>query len=192
MPSPVATRRSHNLLLRLFPVICALPILLGLGCYLLIKTATSQDADVQQRAQTYIARTLVQVQNEIGHNIINYAKWGEAYKHLHLTVDLFWANDERNVGDIPYELYGYNGVFVLNPEDRTVYAVIDGVPTQRPVEQWLQGDLTELLAATRDHPGEPTAWYACSASPGYPRWSRRRPSPPAPATASPPRAGRRR
>ncbi|WP_295463467.1 diguanylate cyclase [uncultured Pseudomonas sp.] len=154
MSSPVATRRSHNLLLRLFPVICALPILLGLGCYLLIKTATSQDADVQQRAQTYIARTLAQVQNEIGHNIINYAKWGEAYKHLHLTVDLFWANDERNVGDIPYELYGYNGVFVLNPEDRTVYAVIDGVPTQRPVEQWLQGDLTELLAATRDHPGE--------------------------------------
>ncbi|KUM43804.1 bifunctional diguanylate cyclase/phosphodiesterase [Pseudomonas sp. EpS/L25] len=151
---PVATRRSHNLLLRLFPAICALPILLGLGCYLLIKTATSQDADVQQRAQTYIARTLAQVQNEIGHNIINYAKWGEAYKHLHLSVDLFWANDERNVGDIPYELYGYNGVFVLNPEDRTVYAVIDGVPTQRPAEQWLQGDLIELLAATRDHPGE--------------------------------------
>ena len=29
--TPIATRRSHNLLLRLFPVICALPILLGLG-----------------------------------------------------------------------------------------------------------------------------------------------------------------
>lgn len=155
MPSvPVATRRSHNLLLRLFPVICALPILLGLGCYLLIKTATSQDADVQQRAQTYIARTLVQVRNEIGHNIINYAKWGEAYKHLHLTVDMYWANDERNVGDIPYELYGYNGVFVLNAEDRTVYAVIDGHPVERAINQWLQGDLAELLAAARAHPGE--------------------------------------
>ena len=152
--TPVATRRSHNLLLRLFPVICALPILLGLGCYLLIKTATSQDADVQQRAQTYIARTLVQVQNEIGHNIINYAKWGEAYKHLHLTVDLYWANDERNVGDIPYELYGYNGVFVLNAENRTVYAVIDGIPAERTIDQWLQGDLAELLAAARAHPGE--------------------------------------
>ena len=152
--TPIATRRSHNLLLRLFPVICALPILLGLGCYLLIRTATSQDADVQQRARTYIDRTLEQVENEIGHNIINYAKWGEAYKHLHLTVDFFWANDERNVGDIPYELYGYNGVFVLDPHDRTVYAVIDGQPTTRAAAQWLEGDLTGLLAATRQRPGE--------------------------------------
>ena len=152
--TPIATRRSHNLLLRLFPVICALPILLGLGCYLLIRTATSQDADVQQRARTYIERTLVQVENEIGHNIINYAKWGEAYKHLHLTVDLFWANDERNVGDIPYELYGYNGVFVLDPQDRTVYAVIDGRPTERAAAQWLEGDLAGLLAETRQRPGE--------------------------------------
>ncbi|MGE6319450.1 bifunctional diguanylate cyclase/phosphodiesterase [Pseudomonas oryzihabitans] len=152
--TPIATRRSHNLLLRLFPVICALPILLGLGCYLLIRTATSQDADVQQRARTYIDRTLEQVENEIGHNIINYAKWGEAYKHLHLTVDFFWANDERNVGDIPYELYGYNGVFVLDPQDRTVYAVIDGQPTTRAAAQWLEGDLTGLLAATRQRPGE--------------------------------------
>jgi len=30
--TPIATRRSHALLLRLFPVICALPILLGIGC----------------------------------------------------------------------------------------------------------------------------------------------------------------
>lgn len=142
------------MLLRLFPAICALPILLGLGCYLLITTATSQDADVQQRAQKYIARTLGQVQYEIAHNIINYAKWGEAYKNLHLKVNLFWANDERNVGDIPYELYGYNGVFVLNPEDRTVYAVIDGQPSPAPITQWLDGDLTELLTATRNHSGE--------------------------------------
>lgn len=152
--APIATRRSHQLLLRLFPVICALPILLGLGCYLLVKTATSQDADVQQRAQKYIARTLGQVQYEIAHNIINYAKWGEAYKNLHLKVDLFWANDERNVGDIPYELYGYNGVFVLNAQDRTVYAVINGLPSAAPIGQWLDGDLTELLAAARGHPGE--------------------------------------
>ncbi|WP_256664534.1 MULTISPECIES: EAL domain-containing protein [unclassified Pseudomonas] len=96
----------------------------------------------------------MQVENEIGHNIINYAKWGEAYKHLHLAVDLFWANDERNVGDIPYELYGYNGVFVLDPQDRTVYAVIDGRPTQRAAAQWLEGDLAGLLAATRQRPGE--------------------------------------
>ena len=152
--TPIATRRSHALLLRLFPVICALPILLGIGCYLLIKTASSQDADVQQRARTYITRTLEQVENEIGHNIINYAKWGEAYKHLHLKVDRFWANEERNVGDIPYELYGYNGVFVLDPQDRTVYAVIDGQPTERTAAQWLEGDITALLAATRKRPGE--------------------------------------
>lgn len=45
MPTPtltltgwVATRRSRQLILRLFPAICALLLLIGLGGYLLVKT----------------------------------------------------------------------------------------------------------------------------------------------------------
>lgn len=145
----VATRRSHQLILRLVPAICALLLLIGLGGYLLVKNALSQDSDVQQRSRTFIARTLDQVRNEVGRNIINYSKWGEAYKHLHMTVDKVWADDQRNVGDIPFQLYGYNGVLVINADDQTVYAVIDGQASTLKASDWLEGDLAGLIAAAR-------------------------------------------
>lgn len=154
MPEPVlahwvATRRSRSLIVRLLPAIASLLLLIGLGGYLLVKNALSQDADVQQRSRVFIARTVDQVRNEIGRNIINYSKWGEAYQHLHLTVDKPWADEQRNVGDIPYDLYGYNGIFVIDAHDRTVYTVIDGKPSALRVEDWLQGDVAGLVAQAR-------------------------------------------
>lgn len=146
----VALRQNHPLIWRLLPAIMALSLLIGLGCYLLVKTALSQDSDVQQRSRTFIARTIEQVRNEVGLNIINYSKWGEAYKNLHLEVDKVWADEQRNVGDIPYELYGYNGVFVVNAQDRTVYTVIDGKAASVQAGDWLQGDLPALLVAARE------------------------------------------
>jgi diguanylate cyclase (GGDEF)-like protein len=175
-----ATRRSRQLILRLFPAICALLLLIGLGGYLLVKNALSQDLDVQQRSRTFISRTLDQVRNEVGRNIINYAKWGEAYKHLHLTVDKAWADDQRNVGSIPYELYGYNGVLVINARDRTVYAVIDGKPSMMQASDWLEGDLNALIDEARQSTqendgvvralqvaGKPALVAAATISPGW-------------------------
>lgn len=144
-----ATRRSRQLILRLFPAICALLLLIGLSGYLLVQNALNQDRDVQQRSRTFISRTLDQVRNEVARNIINYAKWGEAYKHLHMTVDKAWADEQRNVGPIPYELYGYNGVLVIDAKDQTRYAVIDGKPSMMQASDWLEGDLSALVADTR-------------------------------------------
>ncbi|RAU44617.1 MULTISPECIES: EAL domain-containing protein [unclassified Pseudomonas] len=144
-----ATRRSRQLILRLFPAICALLLLIGLSGFLLVQNALNQDRDVQQRSRIFIARTLEQVRNEVGRNIINYAKWGEAYKHLHMTVDKVWADDQRNVGPIPYELYGYNGVLVIDARDRTRYAVIDGKPSMIQAGDWLEGDLDGLVRDVR-------------------------------------------
>jgi diguanylate cyclase (GGDEF)-like protein len=144
-----ATRRSRQLILRLFPAICALLLLIGLSGYLLVQNALNQDRDVQQRSRTFISRTLDQVRNEVARNIINYAKWGEAYKHLHIVVDKPWADEQRNVGPIPYELYGYNGVVVIDAKDQTRYAVIDGKPSLVQASDWLEGDLSALIADVR-------------------------------------------
>jgi diguanylate cyclase (GGDEF)-like protein len=176
----VATRRSRQLILRLFPALGALLLLIGLGGYLLVKNALSQDLDVQQRSRIFISRTLEQVRNEVGRNIINYAKWGEAYKHLHITVDKTWADDQRNVGPIPYELYGYNGVLVINAQDRTVYAVINGKPSMMQASDWLEGDLSGLIADARQSTqendgvvralkvgGQPALVAAATISPGW-------------------------
>ena len=142
-------RRNHPLLLRLFPAIWALLVLIGVGVYLLVTNALSQDDDVQQRSRTFIAHSLEQQRGEIGRNIINYSKWGEAYRHLHLTVDKAWADDQRNVGDIPFDLYGYNGVWVVDGAGRTVYGVIDGQPSASALTDWLQGDVDGLVAQAR-------------------------------------------
>ena len=143
------TRRSRQLILRLFPAICALLLLIGLSGFLLVQNALNQDRDVEQRSRIFISRTLEQVRNEVGRNIINYAKWGEAYKHLHMTVDKVWADEQRNVGPIPYELYGYNGVLVVDAQDRTSYAVIDGKPSMIQASDWLEGDLDALISGAR-------------------------------------------
>jgi len=144
-----ALRRNHPLLLRLFPAIWALLVLIGVGVHSLVTNALSQDADVQQRSRTFIAHSLEQQRGEIGRNIINYSKWGEAYRHLHLTVDKAWADDQRNVGDIPFDLYGYNGVWVVDGAGRTVYGVVDGKPSAAALADWLQGDVEGLVAQAR-------------------------------------------
>ena len=150
IPRWVATRRSRQLVLRVLPAICALLALIGVGGYLLISNALKQDEDVQARARTFIHRSIEQMRNEIGRNVINYAKWGEAYRNLHMTVNKTWADEQRNVGDIPYDLYGYNGVHVLNGVNRTVYSVIDGRSGDLAADQWLTGDLSRLWMAARD------------------------------------------
>ena len=147
---PQAARRSRQLMRRVLPAVCALVLLIGLGGYLLVANALRQDVDVQQRARTSITRSIEQVRNEIGRNIINYSKWGEAYKNLHLSVNKVWADDQRNVGDIPFDLYGYDGVLVVDPQGRTVYAVIQGQPSHVQASDWINGDLGGLLAAARE------------------------------------------
>ncbi|RYF22151.1 MAG: diguanylate cyclase [Comamonadaceae bacterium] len=142
---------------RVLPAVCALLLLIGLGGYLLVANALRQDADVQQRSRTFIARSIEQVRNEIGRNIINYSKWGEAYKNLHMRVNKVWADDQRNVGDIPFALYGYDGVLVVGPQGRTVYAVIQGKPSAMQASDWIDGDLDGLLAAARDARNEDTS-----------------------------------
>lgn len=144
-------------MLRVLPAVLALLLLICLGTYLLVDNALKQDADVQQRSRTFIARSIEQVRNEMGRNIINYSKWGEAYKNLHTRVNEVWANEQRNVGDIPFALYGYDGALVIGPQGRTVYAVIQGKPSSVQASDWIEGDLDGLLAAARDARNEETS-----------------------------------
>ena len=144
-----AARRSRQLLLSIFPALCGLALLIYLGCYLLITNALSQDEDVSARSRTFISQTLDQVRNEVARNVVNYSKWGEAYRNLHLTVDKVWADDQRNIGDIPYDLYGYNGVLLYDAKDHLAYAVIDGNSVTYLPTNWLAGDLNRLVETAR-------------------------------------------
>ncbi len=148
-PPRALVRRGSLLRRSLFPCILVLLVVIGLGAYLLIVNALSQDADVLQRSRVFIARSLEQQRNEAGRNIIDYSKWGEAYLHLHRTVDTHWAYERNNVGVGPFKLYGYNGVWVVDAAGRTVYGVLDGQRSAVQLADWLQGDVAGLLDAAR-------------------------------------------
>lgn len=73
------------------------------------------------------------------------AEWGDAYKHLHLNTDVHWAWDKQNPGKSLYDNFGYEGVFVLSPEESTRYSVVDGKLKLQELERWLDKSIKDRL-----------------------------------------------
>src|SRR3954453_10525908 len=91
-------------------------------------TSIRQDA-IALDASTRLARTALAVQErQIGRNLKDYAVWEEAYKNLHVLLNLKWAATDGNVGLNIYSSLGYEMGFVVTSTGRTAYAVIEGVP----------------------------------------------------------------
>ncbi|MGK3142782.1 bifunctional diguanylate cyclase/phosphodiesterase [Pantoea sp. C2G6] len=82
-------------------------------------------------------------------DIRDYAFWGEAWRNLHLKVDKVWAFNEENFGPGLYQEYHYEGVFVVDGEGRTSYAVINGQLANTPLEAWLGRQTSGMIAAAR-------------------------------------------
>ncbi len=82
-------------------------------------------------------------------DIRDYAFWGEAWRNLHITVNKTWAFDEENFGPGLYQEYHYDGVFVVNGEGKTVYAVINGELSLTPLETWLGDSSLPLITHAR-------------------------------------------
>lgn len=53
-----------------------------------------------------------------------YAYWDEAARHMALTLDTAWADD--NVGIYAYNLNKFEYVLAVTPADTAIYAVVDG------------------------------------------------------------------
>ncbi len=82
-------------------------------------------------------------------NVKDYAFWSDAYRYLHLHVDEDWAYTRGNVGATLYQDFGFQGVFVVNDADRTVYAVVEGEQQPFEISEWLDQPLTALLEQAR-------------------------------------------
>ncbi|MGH8354537.1 MAG: bifunctional diguanylate cyclase/phosphodiesterase, partial [Pseudomonas sp.] len=62
---------------------------------------------------------------------------------------LNWAYTRQNVGPSLYQDFAYEGVFVVAPDGKTRYSVIEGQLQTLEARQWLQGDVAALLARAR-------------------------------------------
>ena len=122
-------------------------------------TSARQDA-LALDASTRLAQTALSVkQHEIGRNLKDYPVWEDAYKNLSLQLDLDWAATDGNVGANVYNSLGYDMAFVVAPDRRTVYAVLEGKPQKEGADAFalFPTGLDGLVRQAREAPvgGEP-------------------------------------
>lgn len=141
------------------PVAFARRILPGIACLLAaallaaavavihIATTIDRDALVQER---FLTERLFEAQNKgMGRHIADNAFWGDAYVNLSSQVNVDWAYDQENLGPTLYEDFGYEAVFVVDPDGRTTYSVIRGELVQVDARQWFDSGLKTILAKAR-------------------------------------------
>jgi diguanylate cyclase (GGDEF)-like protein/PAS domain S-box-containing protein len=115
----------------------------------LVKIAFDQNQKELNQSLFYAEKALLARKDGQLRSISDYAFWGDAYQHLHAKVDVEWAYTRRNLGGSLFEDFGYEGIFVIGPDDVTAYAVIEGQLTKIAVQDWLQGDIGGLVGAAR-------------------------------------------
>jgi len=115
-----------------------------------VAIAHGQNDWAREQGLFFAEKALKIRQDNLKKSISDYAFWGDAYQNLHARVDLEWAYTRRNLGATLFRDFAYEGVFVVTPDDQTVYAVIEGKLQATPAQQWLQGDITDLLEQARE------------------------------------------
>ncbi|MBC3953933.1 bifunctional diguanylate cyclase/phosphodiesterase [Pseudomonas triticifolii] len=78
------------------------------------------------------------------------AFWGDAYKHLHIKVDQEWAYTRNNLGASLYTDFGFEGVFVIDGQNQTSYAVDKGELATLQLTDWLDGGQDQLVTHARE------------------------------------------
>ncbi|CAE6916263.1 Diguanylate cyclase [Pseudomonas marincola] len=133
----------------LFKFVCLLVGLFMLTGGLLAYIAHTLDAREIKEGQFHTANALKSLESSMDSYIRDNASWGDAYEHLHLQVDTDWAYVKQNLGASLYSDFFINGVFVIDPQGRTVYSVINGKLAQINAEKWLQQPALPLVEQAR-------------------------------------------
>ncbi|WP_051660750.1 EAL domain-containing protein [Bosea sp. 117] len=79
----------------------------------------------------------------------DYAGWEAAYANLNDAVNTQWAFEEGNFGSTLASDLGIKYVFVLSPEDKTTYAIIDGALSTETADEALGPVVRDLANEAR-------------------------------------------
>ncbi|WP_018901016.1 EAL domain-containing protein [Rhizobium sp. 2MFCol3.1] len=114
-----------------------------------------------------LATTALQVKaREVGRNLRDYTIRPDVHENLHDGIDLGWAVTDGNIGGTLYSELGYEMVFVVAPGDKTIYSLIDGVPTKADAIELMPRGLRDLLHVAAIQP-DPTTSLIKSGSDVY-------------------------
>ncbi|WP_122814587.1 EAL domain-containing protein [Pseudomonas canadensis] len=152
----------------LFRFMALLAVVFAAAAYSLVYLAHELDRSEQAESAFYTRKAVQSLEKSLRVTVKDYAFWSDAYKHLHMTVDADWAFVRGNIGATLFDDFGFQGLFVVDDANRTVYAVVDGQLQTVELNQWLGGPITEILEQARadaDNETPATAFISVRGSP---------------------------
>ena len=147
----LSTRTSLSLTrTSLFNFMILLAGVFAAAAYSLIYLAHDMDQSEQAESAFHTRKAMQSMEKSMRLTVKDYAFWSDAYKHLHLKVDNEWAYTRGNIGATLFDDFGFQGLFVVNDANRTVYAVVDGRQRLRLLRQVVcNGGAAPTTAATK-------------------------------------------
>lgn len=152
----------------LFKFVALLGAVFMLASYLLVYLAQDMNRGEEIESAFYTKKAVHSLEKSLRLIVKDYAFWGDAYKHLHLSVDAEWAFTRQNIGPTLIEDFGFQGVFVVDDKNRTVYAVVDGKLRDIAVEDWLKHSISSVIDQARAGAGTATTVTAFVNAAGSP------------------------
>jgi diguanylate cyclase (GGDEF)-like protein/PAS domain S-box-containing protein len=124
-------------------------------------TAARHSRDAQEQATRAIRHTLETKVEEVARTTQDYAWWNDAVRHLDTGFDVDWA--DGNVGRYIHETFGYDVTFVIDRDDHTRYATVDGerrIADAFQLAPRLERLIARARAIPRDQPGAVSGYLA--------------------------------
>jgi diguanylate cyclase (GGDEF)-like protein len=131
------------------PMMAVIFVSFALSMGFLYQVGTRQDERAIEQSTRLLNTAIDARRATLAKTLRDYAAWGEAYKNLHLDFSQAWAFDQQNAGATLFTDFGYNYVFVVDPEGKTVYSVVDGALSPASAEAALGGSVDKLVADAR-------------------------------------------
>lgn len=138
-----ATRRT------LMALALLLSSALFLAMLMVVGVAWQQNQESVDQEGALLRDAWQQQRQSLETHLRDYAFWQEAWLHMYLTIDPDWAWNQQNLGPGLFREHQYDGVFVIDVDDRTRYAVVDGQLSTFTLEQWLGTQAQPLVEQAR-------------------------------------------
>jgi diguanylate cyclase (GGDEF)-like protein len=150
MRSPAHALRRLAPTRYLWPVLFLLSSCFGCLFALFFVVTTTQDRLQQNQEARGIESGFVQASELVRHDLQDYAKWDDAVRHIVHHFDRSWIDD--NVTAYLGRTQGYAALFVLGPDDRTLYSFGDGKRLAIGAQKLLGPSFNDAIGAVRRMP----------------------------------------
>lgn len=133
----------------LFQCVALLACIFAAAAYSLVYLARDLDRTEEIESAFYTRKAVQSLEKSLRLTVKDYAFWGDAYNHLHVQVDTDWAYVRENVGATLFQNFGFQGLFVVNDLNHTVYAVVKGKLEPIELSDWLDQPIADILEQAR-------------------------------------------